>query len=56
MGSRLEERKLIAHFGEVYRQYCQQVPGLIPLPWRWLNKEEADRLEQLAAGRKDKNN
>lgn len=49
IGSRIEERKLIVHYGQVYKEYCQQVPGLIPLPWRWLNKEEATRLEKLAA-------
>jgi len=50
IGSRMEERKLIVHYGETYREYCRQVPGLIPLPWRWLNKEEASRLEKAAAG------
>lgn len=49
IGSRMEERKLIAHYGEAYRQYCWQVPGLVPLPWRWLSKTEAIRLMQLAA-------
>lgn len=48
IGSRMEERKLIAHFGEAYREYMRQVPGLIPLPWRWLSKAEACRLEELA--------
>jgi len=48
IGSRMEERKLIAHYGEAYREYIRQVPGLIPLPWRWLNKEEASHLEKLA--------
>jgi protein-S-isoprenylcysteine O-methyltransferase Ste14 len=52
IGSRLEERKLIAHFGQAYTEYCRQVPGLFPLPWQWLDKEEARRLEQLAAEEK----
>lgn len=53
IGSWMEERKLIAHYGTVYQDYTRQVPGLIPLPWRWLNKEEANRLEKYAA---DQNN
>ncbi|MET0046341.1 MAG: hypothetical protein ABW066_00995 [Sedimenticola sp.] len=43
-GSRLEERKLIAYHGEVYRRYMARVPGLLPLPWRYLSRQEADRL------------
>ncbi|HEC20246.1 MAG TPA: isoprenylcysteine carboxylmethyltransferase family protein [Gammaproteobacteria bacterium] len=48
IGSRLEERKLIAQYGKVYEDYRRQVPGLIPLPWKWLRKTEARRLEQRA--------
>ena len=44
IGSRLDERKLIAYHGEVYRKYRRLVPGLIPLPWRHLSKADADRL------------
>ena len=44
IGSRMEERKLIAYHGEVYRLYRQRVPGLLPLPWRYLSKAEAERL------------
>lgn len=44
IGSRLEENKLIAQHGEVYRQYRRRVPGLVPLPWRWLSKTEAEAL------------
>ena len=44
VGSRLEENKLIHQHGEVYRQYRRKVPGLIPLPWRWLRKSEAEAL------------
>jgi hypothetical protein len=44
VGSRLEERKLVERFGERYRTYRQRVPGLLPLPWRMLGREEARRL------------
>jgi protein-S-isoprenylcysteine O-methyltransferase Ste14 len=40
MGSRLEENKLIAQFGDGYRNYRSKVNGLIPLPWKILSKEE----------------
>ena len=44
IGSRLEERKLVAHFGATYREYCRRVPGLIPLPGKCLTALEADDL------------
>ena len=44
VGSRLEERKLIAYHGEVYAHYRKRVPGLIPLPWKFLRKDEARAL------------
>lgn len=44
IGSRLEERKLKYYYGDVYRQYCKAVPGLIPLPWKHINKEQAESL------------
>ncbi|MBW3570123.1 MAG: isoprenylcysteine carboxylmethyltransferase family protein [Gemmatimonadetes bacterium] len=28
----LEERDLVAHFGETYREYRRQVPGIVPVP------------------------
>jgi protein-S-isoprenylcysteine O-methyltransferase Ste14 len=36
VGSRLEERRLIAEFGQVYDDYRHRVPALLPLrlPWR----------------------
>lgn len=46
VGSRLEERKLIAYHGEVYRRYRRQVPGLVPLPWRRLSPRQARALEE----------
>ncbi|MEN8213729.1 MAG: hypothetical protein ABFR19_05135 [Pseudomonadota bacterium] len=47
-GSRLEERKLLSYYGEAYARYRERVPGLFPLPWRHLGREEARELEQLA--------
>ncbi len=49
LGSRLEEKKLIVYYGEAYKQYMKKVPGIIPLPGRNLNKQEADELIALAA-------
>ncbi len=44
VGLWLEERKLIAYHGERYRAYRERVPALIPLPWRWLDRDTAARL------------
>ncbi|MCU7905171.1 MAG: hypothetical protein KZQ76_04805 [Candidatus Thiodiazotropha sp. (ex Epidulcina cf. delphinae)] len=44
LGSRLEERKLLLYHGAVYRKYRKLVPGLIPLPWRYLSRREAENL------------
>lgn len=44
VGSWLEERKLVAEFGDRYREYQRRVPGLLPRPWRWLTAEQARRL------------
>ncbi|WP_457665434.1 methyltransferase family protein [Thiolapillus sp.] len=46
VGSWLEERKLLAYYGEAYREYRSRVPGLFPLPWRRLNREQAQKLER----------
>ena len=43
-GSRLEEKKLMAYHGEVYKKYRQKVAGLFPLPWKILSREEAEQL------------
>jgi protein-S-isoprenylcysteine O-methyltransferase Ste14 len=43
-GSRLEESKLLVYHGERYRSYRRQVPGLIPLPWRYLTRDQARDL------------
>ncbi|MCU7922288.1 MAG: hypothetical protein KZQ88_06280 [Candidatus Thiodiazotropha sp. (ex Dulcina madagascariensis)] len=44
LGSRLEERKLLIYHGETYREYRKRVPGLIPLPWRYLSRREAEKI------------
>lgn len=44
IGSRLEETKLLAYHGEIYRRYMARVPGLIPLPWKKLSRQEAAAL------------
>ncbi len=40
-GSWLEEKKLIAIHGDTYRRYRERVPGLVPLPWKHLSRDEA---------------
>lgn len=44
VGARLEERKLLVYHGERYRLYMQRVPGLLPLPWKFIDAAEAERL------------
>jgi protein-S-isoprenylcysteine O-methyltransferase Ste14 len=44
VGSRLEERKLVAYHGARYRRYMAQVAGLLPLPWKYLGPEAARAL------------
>ena len=46
VGSHLEERKLIQYHGEVYRKYRNLVPGLIPLPWRYLDRAATAALQR----------
>ncbi len=46
IGSWLEERKLLAYHGEAYAEYRRRVPGLFPLPWKRLDREQARRLER----------
>ena len=38
IGSRLEEKKLLVYHGEAYRRYMEKVPGLFPLPWKYLKR------------------
>lgn len=51
IGSRMEERKLLRYHGEVYRRYRQRVPGLFPLPWRYLTRQQAKQLAESAETR-----
>lgn len=44
VGTYFEERKLIARYGATYERYKARVPGLFPLPWKWLTAEEAADL------------
>lgn len=44
IGSRMEERKLIAYHGEVYERYRERVPGLIPMPRKILSRSQAEQL------------
>jgi len=44
IGSRQEEKKLVACFGEQYRKYQVSVPGLVPRPWRYLSRQQADEI------------
>jgi protein-S-isoprenylcysteine O-methyltransferase Ste14 len=44
IGARLEERKLLVYYGERYRRYMERVPGLFPLPWKFINAAEAKKL------------
>ncbi len=51
IGSRLEEKKLIAYHGEVYKKYQQKVAGVFPLPWKILTAQEAqDLLDEYRQG------
>lgn len=54
LGSKLEEKKLIYYYGNVYRRYCDMVPGLIPLPWKHITQKQAQALihdSKAATGR-----
>lgn len=44
VGSRLEERKLLVYHGDVYHRYMERVPGLVPLPWKYLSRAELEKL------------
>lgn len=44
LGSRHEEKMLIARFGERYEAYRRKVPALFPSPWKYLSENEAKTL------------
>lgn len=44
IGSRLEELKLLHYHGDAYRVYRSCVPGLFPLPWRFISASAARQL------------
>ncbi len=48
IGSRLEEQKLLIHYGEVYRRYQRRVPAFLPWFGRTLTRDEARALTALA--------
>jgi protein-S-isoprenylcysteine O-methyltransferase Ste14 len=51
IGSRLEEQKLLRYHGESYARYRAAVPGLIPLPWRYLTNVEAREIERMVGSK-----
>jgi protein-S-isoprenylcysteine O-methyltransferase Ste14 len=44
IGSRMEEKKLLEYHGDTYRRYMARVPGLLPLPWKFLAAGDAEAL------------
>lgn len=44
IGSWYEEKKLIRYHGKIYQRYRELVPGLIPLPWKFLSKTQMKKL------------
>ncbi len=49
VGSRLEEGKLVAVYGDSYRRYMKRVSGLLPLPWKSISAREAAELVEAEA-------
>jgi protein-S-isoprenylcysteine O-methyltransferase Ste14 len=49
VGSRLEESRLLADYGDAYRRYRKRVPGLVPRPWKHLSKKEAETIVAQAS-------
>ncbi len=44
VGSKFEEARLVDEFGKTYKSYMDKVPGLIPLPWKFLTKHQIDEF------------
>ena len=54
IGSRMEEKKLLLIYGKRYARYMKKVPGLLPLPWRYLRKAEVEEIlgmQEVASAR-----
>jgi protein-S-isoprenylcysteine O-methyltransferase Ste14 len=49
VGSRLEEGKLVAAYGDSYRRYMARVPGLLPWPGKSIGAQEAAELVEETA-------
>ena len=50
IGSRLEDNKLVDCYGEPYRRYRDRIPGLVPLPWRHLSRQDTADILASSAG------
>lgn len=44
IGSSFEDKKLIRYHGEIYQRYRELVPGLIPLPWKYLTRTSMEKM------------
>ena len=44
VGSWFEEKKLVRYHGERYRRYKKMLPGLVPLPWKYLSEQDMKKL------------
>lgn len=55
LGSKLEEKKLNQYYGIIYAQYCQRVPGIIPLPWKFMTTDQSNQLLRQYHERKPTN-
>ncbi len=53
LGSKLEEKKLLAYYGDAYAAYRRQVPAIAPLPGKTLSREQAEELESMGNERDD---
>lgn len=49
VATQLEERDLIAHFGDVYREYRRRVPAFLPLPRRGDSRTVHDKAPETRA-------
>ncbi|MDH5325690.1 MAG: hypothetical protein OEZ68_05315 [Gammaproteobacteria bacterium] len=47
IGSKLEDRKLCELYGATYLSYCEQVPGIFPIPGRYLSRSQWQKMITL---------